>query len=152
PGGLAAADDRLARGVLAAMVRFFAAGARRAAWFPAAFAAHYRVVLPRRAAAAQRRRIVASAYEIAPLLQQAWLGFGAPHADQRAVAPTIACPVLFAWATRDQFVQLRRSRAAIARFPNARLERFRAGHAAHLETPEAFETAVERFLDEVAGG
>jgi 4,5:9,10-diseco-3-hydroxy-5,9,17-trioxoandrosta-1(10),2-diene-4-oate hydrolase len=149
PGGLAPTDDRLARAALAGMEKFFAAGARGAPWFPTAFAAYYRVVLRRRAAAAQRRRIVASAFEIAPILHQAWQSFAAPEADQRAVAAEIRCPVLFAWATGDQFVQLRRSRAAIARFPNARLERFRAGHAAHLETPDAFEAAVERFLNDL---
>jgi 4,5:9,10-diseco-3-hydroxy-5,9,17-trioxoandrosta-1(10),2-diene-4-oate hydrolase len=149
PGGLSGTTDRLARTVLAAMVRFFAAGSSRAWWFPAVFAAYYRMVLQRRAAAAQRRRIVASAFEIAPLLQQAWSGFAAPAADLRALAPEIRCPVLFAWATRDQFVQLGRSRATIERFPDARLERFPAGHAAHLETPEAFEIALEHFLKEI---
>jgi pimeloyl-ACP methyl ester carboxylesterase len=56
--------------------------------------------------------------------------------------------VLFAWAVRDQFVQLRRNLPLIRRFPQARLERFRAGHAAHLETPDAFEAVVEDFLGE----
>jgi 4,5:9,10-diseco-3-hydroxy-5,9,17-trioxoandrosta-1(10),2-diene-4-oate hydrolase len=151
PGGLAATTDRLARTVLAGMARFFAAGVRRAQWFPTAFAAYYRLVLRARPAAPQRRRIVASAFEIAPVLHQAWQSFAAPEADLRACAPAIRCPVLFAWATGDQFVQLGRSRAAIERFPNARLERFRAGHAAHLETPDVFESAVERFLAEVEG-
>jgi pimeloyl-ACP methyl ester carboxylesterase len=54
--------------------------------------------------------------------------------------------VLFAWATRDQFVQLRRSRATIRAMPTARLETFAAGHAPHLETPEAFEASVAAFL------
>jgi pimeloyl-ACP methyl ester carboxylesterase len=33
----------------------------------------------------------------------------------------------------------------------AELLRFPAGHAAHLETPEAFGDALERFLDGLAG-
>jgi pimeloyl-ACP methyl ester carboxylesterase len=149
PGGLAATDDWLSRAVLAAMVRFFRAGARRAPWFPSAFGAYYRLcVLQRAAALPQRRAIVASAFEIAPVLEQAWRSFAAPDADTRALVPRITCPVLFAWAARDQFVQLKRSLPAIRQFTNARLEKFPAGHAAHLETPDAFEDLVERFLAE----
>jgi len=151
PGGLAATDDLLSRTALAAMARFFAAGSRGARWFPRAFAAYYRLfVLQRRAAVAERRAIVASAFEIAPVLEQAWRSFATPEADTRALASRITCPVLFAWAVRDQFVQLGRSLPAIRRFANARLEKFPAGHAAHLETPEAFEARVEHFLAEIA--
>jgi 4,5:9,10-diseco-3-hydroxy-5,9,17-trioxoandrosta-1(10),2-diene-4-oate hydrolase len=145
PGGLDR-PDRLAALVIGAMVRFFSAGVGRARWYPAAFGAYYRLVLSGRPAAAQRARIVASAFEIAPLLAQAWRGFGEPAADLRPLIDRVRCPVLFAWATRDRFVQLRRSLPSIRRFSNARLQRFRAGHAAHLETPDAFELAVEEFL------
>ncbi len=145
PGGLDP-PDRLARLSIAMMVRFFAAGARGAWWYPGAFAAYYRMVLPRPAAAAQRGRIVASGREIAPLLRDAWKGFGEPGADLRALAPGIRCPVLFAWADRDRILQLRRNLPAIRRFPDARLEKFPAGHAAHLETPDAFEVPLEGFL------
>jgi len=55
--------------------------------------------------------------------------------------------VLFTWAKRDWINQLSRARAAIARFPNARLETFAAGHCAFLEAPEAFERSLHRFLD-----
>src|SRR5262249_24003283 len=86
--------------------------------------------------------------ELAPLLRDAWRSFAAPDADTRALAPCVACPVLFAWATRDRFVQLRRAQPTIDRFPNARIVRFgKAGHAAHLEAPDAFEAELERFLD-----
>jgi 4,5:9,10-diseco-3-hydroxy-5,9,17-trioxoandrosta-1(10),2-diene-4-oate hydrolase len=145
PGGLDRAD-RLARVVCGAMAAFFAAGARGAAWYPAAFAAYYRLVLQRPAAAAQRARIVAAGRELAPVLAEAWQSFATPQADLRALAGALACPVLVAWAARDQLVQLRRSLPAIQRIPHARLERFPAGHAAHLETPDAFEDAVVRFL------
>lgn len=150
PGGLAPTTDRAARVVLSAMARFFAAGARGARWFPAAFSAYYRFcVLPGRTARAQRDRITAAAYESAPVLEQAWRSFAAPEADLRAIVPQVTCPVLFAWAKRDQFVSLDRSLPAIERFPSASLERFRATHAAHLEAPDAFETTVERFLAEL---
>jgi len=148
PGGLDC-PDRVSRVAVKGMVRFFAAGAKRARWFPAAFAAYYRLVLPGRPAAAQRARIVAAAFEIAPVLHGAWRSFGEPEADLRALVPAVSCPVLFAWAVRDRFIQLRRSLPSIRRFPQARLERFPAGHAPHLETPDAFEAAVERFLGEL---
>jgi 4,5:9,10-diseco-3-hydroxy-5,9,17-trioxoandrosta-1(10),2-diene-4-oate hydrolase len=147
PGGLDPATDALGRTALAAMVAFFAAGARGASWFPAAFAAYYRLVLQRAPAAAQRRRIVAAGREIAPLLRDAWISFGTPEANLTALLPAIRCPVLVAWAARDQLVQLRRCRPALARFPDVRLETFPAGHAAHHETPDAFEAVLERFLE-----
>jgi 4,5:9,10-diseco-3-hydroxy-5,9,17-trioxoandrosta-1(10),2-diene-4-oate hydrolase len=147
PGGLDRTDDPLARTVIRAMVAFFDAGARGASWFPAAFAAYYRLVLQRAAAAEHRRRIVASAREIAPLLRDAWTGFGEPDADVRHLAPAIRCPVLVAWAARDQVIQLRRCRPALRSFADARLETFPAGHAPHLETPDAFEATLERFLE-----
>jgi len=151
PGGLAPTDDAVARAALAAMVRFFAAGARGAWWFRRAFAAYYRLaVLTGAAAAPQRQRVVASAAEIAPLLYAAWRGFASADADLRPLAPRITCPVLFAWATGDRFVQLRRSLPAIRQVPGARLERFACGHAPHLERSAAFEAAVARFLAEVA--
>lgn len=149
PGGLDRVD-RLARLVTGIMARFFAAGARGAWWYPRAFAAYYRLVLPRPAAAAQRARIVAAAREIAPVLRDAWRSFGQSDADVRALAPVIRCPVLFAWAERDRVVQLERNLPTIRRFSRARLETFPAGHAPHLETPEAFEIAVERFVQGLA--
>ncbi len=57
-----------------------------------------------------------------------------------------SCPVLVAWAKRDRVLQLRRNLPAIRRFPNAKLETFEAGHAPFLETPEAFDASLERFL------
>ncbi len=146
PGGLDRNDDAIARAALGMMTRFFAAGVRGARWFPMAFALYYRMVLPRAAAAAQRRRIVAAGREVAPVLLDAWRSFGAPEADTRALASSIRCPVLFAWATRDNFVQLRRARPAIAAIADARIVTYRAGHAAHLEDPDAFEADLERFL------
>ena len=40
----------------------------------------------------------------------------------------------------------RRARPTIAAIPNARVVTYRAGHAPHLEEPEAFEAELERFL------
>ncbi|HEV7733869.1 MAG TPA: alpha/beta fold hydrolase [Candidatus Binatia bacterium] len=148
PGGLDPGDG-VAPIAIAAMVRFFAAGASGARWFPAAFAAYYRMVLPARAAAAQRARIVAAGTESARVLADAWRSFGEPSADLRALVPQVRCPVLVAWAVRDRLNQLRRCRPAIGRFANGRLETFAAGHAPQLETPEAFTASLTRFLAEL---
>jgi len=146
PGGLAPVDDRLAQAVLAGMARFFAAGVRGRAWFGPAFGLYYRVVLQRAAASEARARVVARAYELAPILEEAWRSFARPASDLRALGPRIACPVLFVWAARDQFVSLGRSLPAIRTVPGARVLRCAAGHAAHLETPERFETTLEEFV------
>jgi len=146
PGGLAPVDDRVAQTVLAAMARFFEAGARGARWFGPAFALYYRRVLQRPAAREARERIVANGHAIAPILAEAWRGFASAASDGRADARRLQCPVLFAWATRDAFVSLSRSLPAIRTVPNATVERFAAGHAAHLETPDELEAALERFL------
>lgn len=139
--------DAVTRVACGSMARFFRAGERGARWFPRAFAAYYRMVLPRAAAEAQRRRIVASAAEIAPLLAAAWSRFADPDADLRALAPRIACPVLCTWAARDRFIQLRRNLPAIRTFPNARVVEFDAGHAPQLEMPDAWTAEVQRFLE-----
>src|SRR5262249_18664101 len=136
-----------ARPATGAWVAFSAAGGRGASCFPPASGAYSGLVLQRAPAGEQRRRIVASAREIAPLLRDAWTGFGRPDADLRHLARAIRCPVLIAWAARDQVIQLRRCRPALRDFPDARLETFPAGHAPHLETPDAFEAALERFLE-----
>jgi 4,5:9,10-diseco-3-hydroxy-5,9,17-trioxoandrosta-1(10),2-diene-4-oate hydrolase len=145
PGGL----DRgggFARFAIGLMVRFFAAGARGARWFARAFAFYYKLVLRRAAADVTRARIVADGYKLAPLLRDAWSGFARPEADLRALAPTIHCPTLFAWARHDRFIQLSRCRRAIASFPDARLELFDAGHAPQLETPDELNAAMKKFL------
>jgi pimeloyl-ACP methyl ester carboxylesterase len=108
-------------------------------------------VLPLPAVAAQRARIVASVDEIVPILADAWAGFAAPDADLRPLAPTIACPVLFTWAVRDRFIQLRRNLPAIRSFPHGRVVEFHAGHAPQLETPDEFEAEVATFLASLPG-
>lgn len=139
--------DAMTRLVTRAMVRFFAAGARGARWYPRAFARYYGVVLSGAAAAEQRARITAAGSEMAPRLVEAWRSFGEPDADLRGVAASLACPVLVAWARRDRVLQLWRSRPAIRRIPDARLELFEGGHAPFLESPDAFAASLSAFLD-----
>jgi len=148
PGGLDRVD-RTARLVTGAMARFFRAGARGAWWYPTLFGLYYRVVLPEAPARAQRERIVSSAFEIAPVLAQAWSSFGHPAADTRELAMALRCPVFVAWAKNDRIIQLRRNRPTIDRIPNVRFEEFPAGHAPFLECPDRFRVSLEAFLAEV---
>ena len=130
------------------MARFFGAGVRGSKWFARAFNAYYNRVLPSPEAATQRAKIILAGYESAPILEQAWMSFADPQADVRALIPQIRCPVQFCWAMKDRFVPLARSKAAVAKFANARVEKFpNAGHAAFLEDFAHFQHVLERFLD-----
>ena len=143
-GGLGpiGARERKAIGLLAAMFR---AGSRRAWWYPAAFALYYGLVLPR--APERRRQIIASAYDIAPVLAEAWEGFAAPESDLRELAECIQTPTLFAWARGDQIIAWKASEPAARRFPRHAIRMFKGGHAPFLEDPDAF---AQAFLDGVA--
>jgi len=125
--------------------RFFAAGARRAWWYKSAFAFYYRLVLPSPAAVPQRKRIIRAAFEIAPVLRDAWLGFGQPEADLRDLAVALDVPVWFAWAKSDRVIPLSYAKPAISRMKRARVTRFRGGHAAFLERPKHFTREFLKF-------
>ena len=151
PGGLAPVDA-FARFVIRRMVAFFDAGARRAFWFPRAFAAYYRIVLPAPAAAAQRQRIVAAGSETAAILRDAWFGFMSAEADIRAKLAKLAkleVPILFAWSSDDRIVALSRSRAAVGQARRGTLKVFRGGHTAYLEAPAAFAASFRAYLNSV---
>ena len=135
PGGLARIDGT-ARRIIGWLAAMFRAGARGAAWYRWAFDLYYRQVLPR--APRRRREIVAAAYEIAPVLAQAWEGFSGPEADLRALAPTVTAPVLLAWSKGDQIIAWSRCRAAALTFPRHELRLYRGGHSAFLEDQDAF--------------
>jgi 4,5:9,10-diseco-3-hydroxy-5,9,17-trioxoandrosta-1(10),2-diene-4-oate hydrolase len=143
PGGLYA-RSAFSRVFVGAVAGVFARS--QAFWFPRFFAAFCRRILITPEAAAQRARIAASAREVAPRLAEAWRSFAHPSSDLRDLAPRVACPVLVAWAVRDPLNPLWANRAAIARFVDARLLTFEAGHAPFLETPQAFDEALLSFL------
>jgi 4,5:9,10-diseco-3-hydroxy-5,9,17-trioxoandrosta-1(10),2-diene-4-oate hydrolase len=140
--------DWVARVVTRRMAAFFRAGARGARWYPAAFGLYYRMVLPGRAAREQRDRIIASAVEVAPILAEAWKGFGEASSDQRASAKSLQCPVFVAWAKGDRANQLRRNLPGIRGIPKVRFETFPGGHAPFLECPEEFARSLASFLGE----
>lgn len=143
-GGLVAVDAKV-RAFTGAFARFFAAGARGAWWYPAAFDLYYRQVLPSPAARAQRERMNACCRELAPLLEQAWTSFGQPQADIRATAAGLDCPVWFAWAKSDRVIPLGFCRPAITAMRHATVTPFKGGHAPFLEQPAAFIEGFERF-------
>jgi pimeloyl-ACP methyl ester carboxylesterase len=131
------------------LARRFAAGTRRAWWYKAFFSIYYRTVLVTAAAVAQRRRIVASAYEIAPALEDAWRNFAIPEeADQRQRLIALDVPILFAWAMSDKANQYKAVAPTIARAKNGRLARFDGGHAAFLERPKEFVDEFRKFVAE----
>ncbi len=130
-------------------VRFFDAGARRAWWYKTAFAAYYRIVLPSPAAGAQRKRIVRAAFEIAPLLRDAWSGFGAPDADIRHIARELEAPIWCAWAKSDRVIPLRYALPAIGELRHARVTRFKGGHSAFLERPKQFAREFLKFAQSI---
>lgn len=135
PGGLAVLDGT-ARAAIGALAALFRAGVRGAGWYRWAFALYYRQVLPR--APKRRAEIVAAAYDIAPVLAEAWSGFSRPESDLRALAPGVVAPVLLAWSKSDRIIAWSRCRAAALAFPRHELRFYRGGHAAFLEDLDAF--------------
>jgi pimeloyl-ACP methyl ester carboxylesterase len=144
PGGIFEVTPGVKRLCLL-FARFFAAGVRRAWWYRRAFAFYYGIVLPSPAAAPQRRRIVRAAFEIASVLRDAWIEFAAPEADIRQIALSLRVPIWFAWAKSDRVIPLRYAKPLIDKLHDARLTRFRGGHAAFLERPKQFALEFLKF-------
>jgi pimeloyl-ACP methyl ester carboxylesterase len=147
-GGLQS-PNWIARVFIGGFAQFFAAGRRRAFWYPWAFSRYYSHVLKAEMASEERDRIVRSAYEIAPTLEEAWRSFGRSEESLAPVLPQVRCPVLIAWAKDDFVLPLKGNAPAFERFPNHRVETFEGGHAAFLEDPERFEGAMRAFLQSV---
>jgi pimeloyl-ACP methyl ester carboxylesterase len=124
----------------------FESGARGDVDFKPWFRDWYASVLITPEARTQRDAIVESAYEIAPVLVQAWASFKAEENDVRALAKGLTMPVFVAWAEHDEVIQWSRNRAAVQQIPNAKVQLFDAGHAAFLEQPAAFKRAAGAFL------
>ncbi|MBV9182759.1 MAG: alpha/beta hydrolase, partial [Acidobacteria bacterium] len=108
---------------------------------------YYSSVLVREPAHEERQRIVHSAYEIAPTLEQAWRSFARPEENVLPNVPKIKCPVFLAWAKHDFVLPLKTLQPSFSRFRHYQLEIFDGGHAAFLEDPEQFELSLRRFLN-----
>lgn len=127
------------------MARRFEKAASGDAGFPAWFRRYYQQVLPRPEAAWRREEIVAGCEKAAPVLAEAWRSFAEPEADIRPVLRGLQIPILFAWGLRDRILPWFLVRGLARRTPGARIALFDAGHAAFLETPEAFDAAFTDF-------
>jgi pimeloyl-ACP methyl ester carboxylesterase len=145
-GGLGPPPDAQSRTYIDGFVKLFATGVQGDPSYGPAFARYYRTVLIAAPAHAERDRIVRSAYEVAPILEQAWQSFALPQESLWEKLPRIECPVLAAWAKNDSVISLKSNEPAIARFPHHRLEIFNGGHAAFLEDPDRFEMKLRQFL------
>jgi pimeloyl-ACP methyl ester carboxylesterase len=138
--------DRMGRIFIGIFVQFFAAGRRGAIWYPWAFERYYRKVLKQYPAREERERIARSAYEIAPVLEQAWKSFGEQNENLLPILHEIRCPVFLAWAKDDFVLPLKLNEKAFEQFPDHHLEVFEGGHAAFLEDPVRFEESLRAFL------
>ncbi|HWD29478.1 MAG TPA: alpha/beta hydrolase [Rhizomicrobium sp.] len=147
-GGLAGVTAT-GRFVIRRLAAFFGAGERRRGWYRWAFGVYYRQVLVRPPSFAQRARIVASAYEIAKPLRQAWESFARPGVDVRALVPRVTCPVWLAWAKDDKIIPWKDSKRAARDFPHARVQLFEGSHAAFLEDPDRFAEAFRLFASSI---
>ncbi|QSQ27079.1 alpha/beta hydrolase [Pyxidicoccus parkwayensis] len=149
PGGLFAGI------YISHLVGRFERGVRQEARFEAWFRDYYDGILVTPEAAGRKEAIVAAGYEMAPVLVDAWKSFATPEARLHSLLPRLTMPTLVTWARRDEVITWGRNHAAIERLPNARVVFFEAGHAPFLETPEAFNAELARFLDSLgsrAGG
>jgi pimeloyl-ACP methyl ester carboxylesterase len=139
----------LAQLAIAHVARNMVRGAHGHPSFGKWFARYYARVLPLPEARTARDAIVASGYELAPVMTEAWRSFAQPEADLRPLVPTLTMPVLVAWARGDRLVPWSRSAPALTRLADVRVQLFAGGHAPFLEVPEAFEAALAAFLDEL---
>jgi pimeloyl-ACP methyl ester carboxylesterase len=117
--------------------------ARFANWF----SNYYDSILVTKAADSQRERIVRSGYESAQLLWEAWDSFSKPDAYLGPLLPSLRMPTFVAWADKDQLVQWSRNAPAIEKIAGVTVRHFEAGHTPFLETPEAFESEADLFLE-----
>lgn len=113
------------------------------------FKRYYENILVTKDSFHERERIINSAYEIAPILEQAWASFRQPENDLRSTADLLDIPILFTWAKLDKYVQLERSLPAIKKFKNAKLIEFNSGHSPFLENPLEFNAQAEQFLKSI---
>jgi pimeloyl-ACP methyl ester carboxylesterase len=145
PGGL----DK--RGILAPfflnyMVHFFKKGAANKKSFQNQFSNYYKKVLTSDTANERKNEIIKDAYQLAPLLVQAWTSFKTKDEDLRPLIETVQCPVLFTWGMHDQFVQYRRNKKAIEKFKNFKLIQYKIGHTPYIECPEIFLNDLQEFI------
>ena len=138
------------KGICKVFAAFFNAGAQGKSWFGRAYRLYYElIVLPSRSAKPQRERIIASGYELAATLRDAWISFGQSSADLRAIATGLDVPILCAWASNDRVIPLWMCKPTIRRMRQIQLIQFDAGHSVFLEQPQAFAKHFLEFTDQL---
>ncbi|GAC1381579.1 MAG: hypothetical protein NVS3B3_24190 [Aquirhabdus sp.] len=138
------------KGICTLFSAFFNAGAQGKQWFARAYRLYYElIVLPSRSAKPQRERIIASGYELAATLRDAWISFGQSNADLRAVATELDVPILCAWASSDRVIPLWMCKFTIRKMRQAQLIQFDAGHSVFLEQPQAFAKQFLAFTNQL---
>jgi pimeloyl-ACP methyl ester carboxylesterase len=99
------------------------------------------------AAAVERAVVAAGDPDRVAVFAAMWRSFAVPCHDATVDAPEVHAPALVVWGTRDPVLPWRTDgRRAMRSLPGARSVTLRCGHQAHLEMPEPFLNAVERFL------
>lgn len=147
PGGLdPGGSGFIGRFFIGGLVDHFEQGVRNEVRFEQWFREYYAKILITPAAREQLERILSAGYESAPVLAQAWTSFMQPEASLAPLISKVTMPTLFTWADQDQLVSWSRNEEAVKRFPNAKVVHFEAGHAAFLEQPDAFLSALDAFL------
>lgn len=146
PGGLAP-SNLVARTFCSLMVYIAKLGERKKPVFKLLYKALCAALLRGKFAEAQRQRIIDAGFDNAMVMRQAWSSFKTAEGDIRWMMPSIACPVLFAWAKDDVIVSLHSSRKAVLSVPNHELKLLPGGHAAFLESPDDFVKVFTRFHD-----
>lgn len=148
PGGLdPGASGFIGRFFIGGLVDRFEQGVRNEVRFAEWFREYYEKILITPEAKPQLERILAAGYESAPVLAQAWTSFMQPEASLAPLISRVTMPTLFTWAEQDALVSWSRNEGAVKRFPNATVVHFNAGHAAFLEQPEEFSSALSAFLE-----
>ncbi len=143
-GGMFAVP-KIGAAVIRRFAAFFGAGERGRRWFGPLFRFYYKRVLTGPPSFPQRDRIIASGYEVAAPLRQAWESFARPEADIRDLAERIECPVWFAWAKNDSIIPWKGVAPMVSRFRKASVTHFEGAHAAFLEDPDRFAEGFEAF-------
>jgi pimeloyl-ACP methyl ester carboxylesterase len=128
------------------LIAHFEQGVRQEARFERWFGTYYADILREPAAAERRSAIVAAGYENAKALVEAWESFRDKSADLTPLLSRVRAPVLVTWAKQDEIVKWERNRAGIERLPQAKVVFFEGGHSAFLESPDAFQAELTRFL------
>jgi len=146
PGGL---DKRgwLAPLFLNYMVKFFRKGVNDRPTFQNKFKSYYKRVLVTEASVPRRNEIIADAYRLAPLLENAWSGFKSEKEDERPLIKSVHCPVLITWGVKDQFVRWSRNKNAIKQFKNHKIIHYKIGHTPYVECPDLFLKDFQEFIN-----